>query len=125
LAFPKIIGHRGASHIAPENTMASFEAALKLGVDGIETDVQETKDGQLVLCHDELLNRTTNGKGLIKDYTLKELKELSAGAWFSKEYENERIPLLEELLDILKNRDILINIEIKSGVLIQYRFRRR
>lgn len=118
LGFPMIIGHRGAPVMAPENTMASFKAAIKLGVDGIETDVQETADGHLVLCHDELLNRTTNGKGLIKDYRLSELKELSAGAWFGSKFENERIPTLKEFFDLVCDRELLINIEIKSGVIL-------
>lgn len=118
MAFPKIIGHRGAPTLAPENTMASFRAAVELGVDGIETDVQETRDGYLVLCHDEMLNRTTNGTGLIKDHTLSELRELSAGLWFDKKFESERIPTLKELLDLVVDKDIFINIEIKSGVIL-------
>lgn len=118
LSFPKIIAHRGIPHLAPENTMASFKKALDACVDGIETDVQETRDGELIICHDEMLNRTTNGKGLIKDYTLKELKNLSAGGWFSKEYENEKIPTLKEFIELVYDKDILINIEIKSGIIL-------
>lgn len=116
--FPKVIAHRGVPHVAPENTMASFNAAIEMGVDGIETDVQETKDGKLVICHDELLNRTTDGKGLLKDYTLKELKSMSAGSWFSEEFEDQRIPTLKEFLDIVKDKDIILDIEIKSGVVL-------
>lgn len=118
LSFPLIIGHRGAPKMAPENTLASFRTAMGLGVDGLETDVQKTSDGHLVLCHDETLDRTTNGRGLIKDYSLAELKKLSAGAWFAKEYEDEKIPTLRELLDLVHDRDLLINIEIKSGVVL-------
>lgn len=118
MVFPKIIGHRGVPHLAPENTMSSFKAALKIGVDGIETDVQETKDGQLVICHDEILNRTTDGQGLLKDYTLKELKSLSAGSWFSDEFKFERIPTLSEFLNLVKDTGVFINLEIKSGVIL-------
>ncbi len=118
MIFPKIIGHRGVPHLAPENTMASFKKAIDIGVDGIETDVQLSKDGEIVLCHDEKLDRTINCKGLLKDFTLEELKGLSAGAWFSKEYENEKIPTLRELLEFVHDKDILVNIEIKSGIIM-------
>ncbi|HBI56560.1 MAG TPA: hypothetical protein DDY38_07025, partial [Firmicutes bacterium] len=74
------IAHRGASSLAPENTMTAFRKAAELGADGLELDVQFSKDGKLVVIHDELLNRTTNGKGLVKDYSLAELKELDAGS---------------------------------------------
>lgn len=118
MSFPKILGHRGAPFIAPENTMASFRTAVNIGVDGIETDVQETKDGELVICHDEMLNRTTNGTGLLKDYTLKELKELSAGFYYSEKFKEEEIPTLREFLEFVSSKDILVNIEIKSGVIL-------
>lgn len=118
MTFPKVIGHRGVPHLAPENTMASFKAALDMGVDGIETDVQATRDGELVICHDETIDKTTNGKGFIKDYTLAELNNLSAGGWFSKEYQDEKIPTLREFLELVCDKDILINIEIKSGVIL-------
>lgn len=118
LSFPKVIGHRGAPCIAPENTLASFKKAIEMGVDGIETDVQMTKDGHIVICHDETLDRTTNGKGYLYENCLHELKGLSAGAWFSRDYEQEKIPTLEEFLNLVKDRDILINIEIKSGIIL-------
>ena len=118
MPFPKIIAHRGVPHIAPENTMASFRTAIDMGVDGIETDVQMTKDGQLVLIHDEKLDRTTNGKGLVKDLTLKEIKELSAGEWFDAKYRDEKVPTLEEFLQLVAGKDLLINIEIKSGIVL-------
>lgn len=116
--FPNIIAHRGVPHLAPENTMASFKAAIAMGVDGIETDIQLTKDGVMVICHDEMLDRTTDGKGLLKDYTLRELKSISAGSWFSDEFAAERIPTLEEFLDLVKDTDIMLDIEIKSGVVL-------
>ncbi len=110
------IAHRGASSLAPENTMTAFRKAAELGADGLELDVQFSKDGKLVVIHDELLNRTTNGKGLVKDYTLAELKELDAGSWFSPEFANETIPTLEEVL--AEFQGMHINIEIKSGVIL-------
>ncbi|SET18108.1 glycerophosphodiester phosphodiesterase [Anaerobranca gottschalkii] len=111
----KIIAHRGASAIAPENTMPAFKKAIEMGCKGIETDVHMTKDGVLVLCHDEQVDRTTNGKGYIKDYTLKELKKLDAGVKFSEEFAGVKIPTLEELLIYLFDKDIYLNIEIKLG----------
>lgn len=116
MRFPKIVAHRGLPHVAPENTLASFKAALALDIDGIETDIQATKDGELIICHDELLNRTTNGHGLIKNHTLRELKSLSAGAWFGKNYRDEKIPTLREFLELVKGRDLLINLELKTGI---------
>jgi len=92
LMFPKIIGHRGIPHLTPENTMASFRAAVENGADGLETDVQMTKDGELVLIHDETLDRTTNGKGLVLTHTLSELKSLDAGSKFDPAFKNEKYP---------------------------------
>lgn len=111
--------HRGASGYYPENTITSFEKAIELGCTGIETDVQMTKDGVLVLIHDEMVNRTTNGAGFVKDYTFSELSKLDASSWFSKEFKGLRIPTLEELIYLTKGTDIMLNIELKTGV-IQY-----
>ncbi|MGH4050776.1 MAG: glycerophosphodiester phosphodiesterase [Clostridium sp.] len=110
--------HRGASGYFPENTMLSFEKALELGANGIETDVQMTSDGVLVLIHDEYVNRTTNGVGLVKDFTYDELNNLDAGSWFDKKYSSEKIPTAEELIIFAKENDILLNLEIKNGVII-------
>lgn len=118
MMFPTIIGHRGIPHLAPENTMSSFKLALGKGADGLETDVQLTRDGELVLIHDELLERTTNGAGLVAAHTLKELRDLDAGGWFSPEFRGEKIPTLREFLEFVTGRDILVNIEIKSGVVL-------
>ncbi|SHK16758.1 glycerophosphoryl diester phosphodiesterase [Geosporobacter subterraneus DSM 17957] len=115
---PLIIGHRGASAYAPENTMASFKKALALGADGLEIDVQMSKDGHLVICHDERVDRTTDGTGAIQALTLKELQKLDAGSWFSKEFKGEKIPVLEDLLDCLRGRNILLNIELKNGIVL-------
>jgi len=102
----RIIGHRGASAYAPENTLESFELAIRQGAVMIELDVHCCASGQLVVIHDDTLERTTNGKGLVADKTLDELKMLNAG-------NNNQIPTLEEVLELL-NRRAKINIEIKG-----------
>ncbi len=109
-----IIGHRGARALYPENTMVSFEKAVEMGVDGIETDVHMTTDGQLVLHHDDLLDRTTTGSGPIEAYSYKELMEFDAGVRFSPKYAGEKIPRLEEFLDLVQNTDLLLNVEMKD-----------
>ena len=114
-----VYAHRGASGSAPENTMTAFKKALSIGSHGIECDVQMTKDGKLIICHDELLDRTTDGKGFIKDKTLEQIKTMDAGRWFGLEYEGERIPLLEEVLELVKQSDIYLNLELKTGI-VQY-----
>lgn len=110
----QITAHRGFSTAAPENTLAAFQAALDSDADYIELDVQLTKDGELVVFHDETIERTTDGKGKISSYTYEELQQFSAGSWFSKdgEFADERIPLLSEVLELCDN-DIMLNIEIK------------
>lgn len=112
---PVIIAHRGASRQAPENTMAAFRRALELGAGGIELDVHLSADGHLVVTHDEQVDRTSNGKGLVRDKTFGELKALDFGSWFSPEFKDEKIPELEEVLRLIANCDGLLNIEIKNG----------
>ncbi|CAM4045544.1 glycerophosphodiester phosphodiesterase [Cohnella lubricantis] len=113
------IAHRGASAYCPENTMAAFKRALELGATGIETDVQMTSDGQLVLIHDEQLKRTTGSPKLVKDVTLDELKQLDAGSWFSPQFAGERIPTLRELLELVKPHDgVMVNIELKNTIVL-------
>ena len=84
-----VLAHRGYSAKAPENTMAAFELALAVGADGIELDVHMTRDGEIVVIHDDTLDRTTNGKGPVSDQTMAELRELDAGSWFSPEFAGE------------------------------------
>jgi len=112
---PKIIAHRGVPAYAPENTLPSFQKALDMGADGLELDVHLCKDGHLVVIHDEKVERTSNGRGSVKDLTLPELKQLDFGAWFHRDFAGVTIPTLEEVLDFLKGWHGLINIEIKSG----------
>ncbi len=94
----KVIGHRGAAGLAPENTFAGFDLALAMGVDGLETDVQRTKDGKLVLFHDDRLDKTTNGTGVLQETSWQELQQLDAGSWFDTKYTGEHVPLLVEAL---------------------------
>jgi len=96
--------------------MAAFRRAIELGATGIETDVQRTKDGRLVLIHDESLKRTTGDARLVKDVDYTEMAALDAGSWFSESYAGERIPLLEELLELAKDTELVINLELKNGV---------
>ncbi|MGK7376573.1 glycerophosphodiester phosphodiesterase [Planococcus sp. 1R117A] len=112
----KIYAHRGCSGTYPENTLAAFRAAAELPIDGIEIDVQLTKDGKMVVIHDERINRTTNGKGYVKDLTLEELQKYDAGSWFSEEWSGEYIPTLDEVLEIFQDTDHILNIEIKSDI---------
>jgi glycerophosphoryl diester phosphodiesterase len=109
-----IFAHRGASGYAPENTMAAFRLALEQGCDGVELDVQMTKDGKVVICHDEAVDRTTNGAGFIKDYTWEELQRFDAGHWFDEKFAGERIPTLDEFLSFVSDKNQTVNIEIKN-----------
>lgn len=109
-----IIAHRGWSSAAPENTAAAIIKALDLGVDAIEVDVQQSRDGILILMHDDNLKRTTSGTGRIKKSTFSELKKQDAGSWFSREYAGEKIPSLEESLILIAGKARLF-IEIKRG----------
>lgn len=111
--FHGVIAHRGSREKAPENTMAAFEKALEDGADAIELDVQLSKDGEYVVIHDSTLDRTTNGKGKVSDYTLAELKELDAGSWFGPEFAGEKIPTLRESLTWAKGK-INIDVEVKK-----------
>lgn len=112
----KVFAHRGDSGNYPENTMLAFRKAAETGCYGIELDVQLTKDGQAVIIHDESINRTTNGKGLVKDYTLDELKTWNAAMIQGGRHGFEPIPTLEEYCRWVKELDLVTNIEIKSGV---------
>ena len=113
----QIFAHRGYSAKYPENTMAAFRAALQFNVDGIEIDVHETKDGELVVIHDEKVNRTTNGKGYVKDLTLKQIQQLDGGSWFDKKFKGEKIPTLKEVLQLVKPTGKIVNIELKSNII--------
>ncbi len=107
---PLLIAHRGASALAPENTIAAFDRAIELKADFIEIDVQMTKDGELVIIHDVTVDRTTNGKGKVKDFTYEEIALLDAGSWYSERFAGERIPKLSTIIE---------NYQGKIGILIE------
>ncbi len=107
-----IVGHRGASARAPENTMAAFKQAHADGADAIELDVLTTKDGKFLVMHDDTVDRTTNGTGLVADLTLEEAQKLDAGSWFDPKFVGERPPELGEVLDWAKDK-IHVVVEVK------------
>lgn len=107
-----VMAHRGSMGQAPENTMAAFQLGIDQGCNAIELDIHLSKDGEIVVCHDATLDRTTDQTGYINDLTVKELKKADAGRWFHEKYEGERLPLLEEVFDLVSPH-ILLNIEIK------------
>ncbi len=110
---PPVIGHRGVAGYAPENTLASMRAAAAMGVRWVEFDAKLSGDGQIVLFHDETLERTTNGAGRVADMSLRELRALDAGAWFGEPFRGERIPTLSETLVALEGLGLGANVEIK------------
>ena len=127
--LPEVVAHRGGRVWAPENTLAAFRKSVELGADGIELDIHRCKTGELIVIHDETVDRTTDGTGFVKDMTLPQLRELSAGAkWapasqlrklsagitYSSEFKKEKLPLLTEVFDLVKGK-LLINIEIKNA----------
>ncbi|MGX9133033.1 glycerophosphodiester phosphodiesterase [Rummeliibacillus sp. JY-2-4R] len=111
-----IFAHRGASGNFPENTLASFKETAKLPIYGIELDVQRTKDGVLVINHDEKIDRTSNGKGYIRDMTFEEIRSYDFGSWKGKQFTGEKIPTLDEVLDLFRATHHMINIELKTDV---------
>jgi glycerophosphoryl diester phosphodiesterase len=118
---PLIIAHRGASGTAPENTLAAVERALALGVDGIEVDVQLTKDLVPVIIHDRTVDRTTNGSGRVSSLTLDEIRRLDAGSWFNQKYPRRaselfidlKVPRLEEVIDITASTQSRLYLDVK------------
>lgn len=112
-----IFAHRGFSGYYPENTMLAFQKTAEESLaDGIELDIQMTKDGELVIMHDETLDRTTNGSGYLKDYTLEELKTLSVGVNVKGFFPRQTIPTLREYFTWLKTTKLITNIELKTSV---------
>ncbi|MBR8700544.1 Glycerophosphodiester phosphodiesterase [Fusobacterium sp. DD29] len=112
----KNFAHRGFSGKYPENTMLAFEKAIAEGVDGIELDVQLTKDGEVVIIHDETIDRTTNGKGYVVEYTYEELSKFDASYIYTGKMGFNKIPTLREYFELVKDLDIVTNIELKTGI---------
>ena len=108
-----IYGHRGASAYAPENTLEAFRLAMDMGADGFELDVHLSKDGELVVIHDETVDRTTDGTGLVRELTLAQLKALDASNG-KEAYQGARIPTLEEVFELIRDTRHLVNVEIKT-----------
>ena len=113
---PKLIGHRGVKNISPENTLDSIESAYKSGLDWVEIDVKISRDFVPILLHDDTLDRTTNGKGIPLNYNYSDLKKFDAGYFFYSYPTQIYIPTLREVIAFCKERNIGINIEIKSNL---------
>ena len=111
----KILAHRGASAYAPENTLPAFELALEQGADGFELDVHLTRDGEIVVIHDETVDRTAKGEGRVVDLTLEELRKLDFSAGLDG-YANCTIPTLREVLELVVGTDKFVNIELKNNI---------
>ena len=111
----KVWAHRGASAYAPENTLEAFELAAQMHADGVELDIQLTRDGEMVVTHDEEIKRVTGQPGYVKDYTLSELKQMQFNRTHP-EFDNARIPTLEEVYRLLKPTGLTINVELKTGI---------
>lgn len=110
----KVIAHRGGSHLAPENTAPAFDHAMKLGVDMIEIDVEQTKDGKVVVIHDTRVDRTTNGTGAVDSLTFDYIRSLDAGSHFSDKFKGTKISTLDEVMRQINGQTGLL-IEIKQG----------
>ncbi|NKB69190.1 MAG: glycerophosphodiester phosphodiesterase [Candidatus Latescibacteria bacterium] len=117
---PVRIAHRGASGqgLAPENTLAALELAIEIGVDVLEIDVQASRDGQIIVLHDPTLDRTSNGTGPVLDHSLEELRALDAGSWHGADFPGERVPILEEVLELARHRALVL-IEIKADFIAE------
>lgn len=112
----KNFAHRGFSGKYPENTLLSFEKAIEAGAEGMEFDVQLTKDGELVIIHDETIDRTSNGSGRVKDFTYEELLQYDFSAQYTGKFGVMKLPLLSEYFKLVKDKDIISNIELKNSV---------
>jgi glycerophosphoryl diester phosphodiesterase len=110
---PIIFAHRGASAHAPENTLASFELAVRQGAPAIEFDVKLSSDRKIVIIHDQTLERTTNGRGSVTSKSLAELRTLDAGSWFSADYQAQKIPTLDEVFEAVGDK-VLMNVELTN-----------
>jgi len=108
-----IFGHRGVSDETPENTVVGFERAVEMGLAGVELDVQLCRSGELVILHDEEVDKLTGGSGAVKDLSFEYLRELDAGAHFSEDFRGAKVPTLEEVLEVMRGK-MIVNIELKT-----------
>lgn len=113
---PLVWAHRGASGYMPENTLLSFQKAVEMHADGIELDIQQTKDGQIVVIHDETIDRTSDGTGWVKDFTYEQLLKYNFNNHHD-EYGFVKILLMSEVFDLIRPTDLTINIELKTGII--------
>lgn len=113
----QVFAHRGASGDYPENTMLAFRKALSIGVDGMELDIHKSKDGELIVIHDEDVQRTFIGKGLIQDYTLEELQSFMCRKFEFMNNDDCRVPTLREVFELIKNEDVILNVEAKTDII--------
>ena len=116
--IPMIEAHRGLSGIYPENTLLSFQSAIDLGIDRIEIDLHLTKDNDVVVIHDDTLERTTDGIGSVNQQTLAEIKKLDAGSWKEEKFKGEQVPTLTEVLKLAKDK-VMVNFDIKTAAVIK------
>lgn len=113
LKIPKVIGHRGAAAYAPENTLEGIHTAADMDIEWVELDVKLTKDDVPIIFHDETLERTTNGSGLVAEKTYDDIKQMEAGSWYGESFTGIKIPTLEEAIEVLIERNMGLNLEIK------------
>ena len=121
----KVMAHRGYSGVYPENTMLSFREAVKVGCDAIEMDVHETRDGRLVVIHDERLDRTTDGSGRVCDHSFAELQQVNAAACYKGKYAPEHIPSFDEYCEWASGESVGHNIEIKTDKIYYHDIERK
>lgn len=112
---PMVYAHRGASGHAPQNTISAFKMGINMGAKGIETDIQLSADGIPIIIHNDDIDNLSNGTGACNSMTLKELRKYDFGSWFSDKFIGEKIPTLEEVIQLVEKEDIILNIEIKGG----------
>jgi glycerophosphoryl diester phosphodiesterase len=110
----QVLAHRGASAYAPENTLAAFRLAIEQQADWLEMDVQQTKDGQLVVFHDLRMERTTDGSGALRELTLEQVRQLDAGSWYGPGFAGERVPTFEEVVALAREQNVRIFPEVKD-----------
>ena len=113
--LPKLIGHRGVKNLKPENTLESISTAFDLGLECVEIDVKVSKDNIPLLLHDDTLDRTTNGSGLVCDFTFDQISQLDAGYYFYNSKTDIKVPSLSAVLDLIKKKQKYLNIELKPN----------